>query len=312
VTIMASLGPVFALLMLGWVLKRSKFPGDAFWPSVERLIYFICFPALLVVRLADADFEGEIALQLVWSILVLLGVATLALLALQRFVRFDGAAFTSVYQGSIRFNTYIALAIAAGVVPGDGVVYAAIITAVMIPPLNVLCVLMFALFKDDRPSPRRVVITILQNPLILACLIGIAINMSHIELPDLLVRVLALLAQIALPMGLLAVGAALQFRSLKTSKSPLFVALLFRALLMPLFALVVGALFALPADAMQILLVFVSVPAASAAYILARQLGGDAPLMAAILSAQSVMAMVTIPLVLAAGLWIYPILLGYF
>jgi len=307
--IIATLGPIFLLLIIGWGLKRARFPGDAFWPLVERLIYFICFPALLVVRLADARFEGEAALNLVWSVVILVFMAAALLLLLQRFWRFKGAVFTSVFQGGIRFNSYVALAVAAGLLPGQGVVLAAIAASVMIPILNLMCVLVFATYQDNKPSPKRVLLNVVQNPLILSCVLGLVLNLGGVSLTPMLTQVLELLAQIALPLGLLAVGAALQLKGLGGAKAPLLLAFIFRLFLMPTIALVAGALVGLPESALQVLLVFAGVPAASSAYILARQLGGDAPLMAAILSAQTLGAMVSLPLVLAIGLQVYPSLL---
>lgn len=308
--IIASLAPVFVLLMCGYLLKRTGFPGDSFWPSAERFVYFICFPALLLTRLTEARFEGQLALDLVWAIGLLLVLATFLLVLLQRLLNFRGTAFTSVFQGGIRFNTYIALAIAAGVLPGLGVVYAAIIASVMIPIVNVLCVLMFALYQDNRPSPKRIVLNIIQNPLILSCLLGLALNLSGIRLPALANEVLRLLAQIALPLGLLSVGAALQLQALGRTGVPLVSALVFKLMLMPGLAVASALALHLPLEAAQILVVFAAVPSASAAYILARQLGGDAPLMAAILSAQTLVAMLSLPLVLAFWVSIYPQLLA--
>jgi len=304
--IIASLGPVFALMLGGYLLRRSGFPGDSFWPATEKFIYFICFPALLLTRLAEARFEGQIALDLVWAIVLLLTLAAALLLLLQRLVVFRGSVFTSVFQGGIRFNTYIALAVAAGLLPDKGVAYAAIIASVMIPLLNVLCVLVFALYQDNRPSPQRVLLNIAQNPLILACLLGLALNLSGVNLPLFAVEVLQLLAQIALPLGLLAVGAALKLNLLRTTGYPLVSALAFRLAIMPALALLAASFMRLPLDAAQILLVFAAVPSASAAYILARQLGGDAPLMAAILSGQTLVAMFSLPIVLTAGIALYP------
>ena len=308
--IIASLGPVFVLLMGGYLLKRTGFPGDSFWPSAERFIYFICFPALLLTRLAEARFEGQLALDLVWVILMLLVAGALLLLLLQKLIGFTGPVFTSVFQGGIRFNTYIALAIAAGILPGQGVVYAAIIASVMIPLINVFCVLVFATYQDNRPSPARVLLNIVQNPLILSCILGLILNLSGVVLPDIVGEVLRLLAEIALPLGLLAVGAALQIKALRSTGLPLLTALLFRLLVMPMLAIASASAMQLPLEATQILLVFAAVPSATASYILARQLGGDAPLMAAILSGQTLVAMLSLPLVLAFGVSIYPHLLS--
>ena len=53
--------PDFALIALGVALRRFAGLGDGFWPGVERLVYFVLFPALLFLALARAriDFAGD-------------------------------------------------------------------------------------------------------------------------------------------------------------------------------------------------------------------------------------------------------------
>ena len=53
---------------------------------------------------------------------------------------------------------------------------------------------------------------------------------------------------------------------------------------------------------MQVAVLLAALPTATSAYILARQLGGDAPLMAGIISGQTLLAMVSIPVLLSL-LW---------
>jgi malonate transporter len=71
-------------------------------------------------------------------------------------------------------------------------------------------------------------------------------------------------------------------------------------LLMPAATLLAALALGLSGPALVIALLFQAMPTASSAYILARQLGGDAPLMAGITATQTVLAAVAIPLVLAA------------
>ena len=70
---------------------------------------------------------------------------------------------------------------------------------------------------------------------------------------------------------------------------------------MPAAALAVALPLGLHGPAFTTVLLFQALPTASSAYILARQLGGDAPLMAGITAAQTVLGFITIPLVLAAA-----------
>lgn len=297
--IFAALWPVFALLFLGVLINRFQFVDHNFWSGAEKIIYYLCFPALLVTRLVAADFNGSESFVLIEAVLLLLSLGSLFLIALQRLLKFRAASFTSVYQGGLRFNTYITLAIAASLIPGEGLVIAAIIASVMIPLLNLLCVLVFAIYSDKRPSGLTVFKQILSNPLILGCAVGLALNLSQLGIPVLVTPVLELLAQVALPLGLLAVGAGINLKAMRSSGVPLIMGVTTRLVVMPLFGLIVGSVLQLSEEALLIFMVFASVPTASAAYILAKQLNGDAPLVANIISAQTLLSMLTLPVALS-------------
>ena len=115
-----AVAPVFALILLGFGLRRLGFPGDDFWPHCERLVYYLLFPALLVTRLAVVPLQAEPLADLALAlVLPTLGVSA-GLLLLRPLTGLSAAGFTSVFQGGIRFNTYIALALGAALDPGRG------------------------------------------------------------------------------------------------------------------------------------------------------------------------------------------------
>ena len=107
-----------------------------------------------------------------------------------------------------------------------------------------------------------------------------------------------IISRAALPLGLLAVGVALNLGALRTAGKPLVISSGLKLLIMPLVAVGISLLLKLEAHEQAMLVLFASVPTATSAYILARQLGGDAPLMAAIVTAQTLVAMLTLPLVI--------------
>lgn len=158
--ILVALWPLFGLLLLGYLARRFDFPGAAFWPPAERATYYVLFPALLVSRLSNAELVGARSLQLVASVVAMLVIASLLLLLLRPLLRQSGSAFTSIYQGGLRFNTYVALPASAMLVPGDGVVLGALLAAVMIPVLNLFCVLIFAWYGGARPTPGGVALAL--------------------------------------------------------------------------------------------------------------------------------------------------------
>lgn len=301
-----ALGPVFVVLLLGVLLKRLTFPSGDFWPQLERLVYFFLFPAMLITRLALADFSGLAVGRVLLAVLLLLLTMTLITLALRRWLSHDGSQFTSVFQGSLRFNTYVALATSAELFGAVGLALAAVIMALMIPLLNLLCVLVFAVYAGNQRSSLKVtLLTIIKNPLILACLMGLLLNVTGIGLPGWSQPVMEILARAALPLGLLAVGVALNLKALRTAGAPLIFSSALKLLLMPMLAIGLSQLLGLQVQEQAVLVLFAAMPTATSAYILARQLGGDAPLMAALITAQTLLAMLTLPLMLYLNqLWL--------
>lgn len=296
--IIIALWPVFALLLLGFWARRSGFPGEGFWQPAEKATYYVLFPALLVERLAGAELAGTESLRLAALVVLMLLAAALLASLCKPLLRLSAPVFTSFFQGSVRFNTYVALAVTAALYGTEGIVLAAVITAVMIPLLNLFSVLAFALTSEQRFSLPQLLNTLLKNPLILACLLGIALSLSGLGLPKTFSSVLELLGRMALPLGLLAVGAGLNLHMLRGAGRALVGASLIKLLLLPLLALGLAQLWSLDAMTAGVIMVFAAVPTATSAYILARQMGGDAELMAAIITAQTLLSMLTLPVVL--------------
>ncbi|MFC6670874.1 AEC family transporter [Marinobacterium aestuariivivens] len=298
IAMLGMLWPVFALLILGVLARRFDFPGEAFWPLAEKATYFVLFPVLLVSRLSQADISGVSVGGIGAAVLLLLLVGTALCYLVRPLLRLAGPSFTSLYQGGMRFNTYVGLATVAAVHGDRGLAISAVIIAFMIPLLNVLCVLVLSFHAGGTVGPGSLLRNLLRNPLILACLLGMLLNYSGFGMPLPLRPVAELLGQMALPLGLLAVGAGLSLRALRSAGPALVAASTIKLLLFPLLALGLVWLLALDPLSGALLVLFATMPTASSAYILARQLGGDAPMMAAIITGQTLLSVLTIPLML--------------
>ncbi|MDO5370632.1 AEC family transporter [Paracoccus sp. (in: a-proteobacteria)] len=296
--VLVALSPVVLLIALGFLMRRRGFLDAAFWPQAERLSYFVLLPSLFFHGLVTADIGalpvGGLALTLVTAIVI---VAALTL-ALRPAMGLGGPAFTSVFQGSIRFNNYVGVTLAVGLFGESGIALAAICNAVIVPTVNILCVLVFARHGHARLGLRGVVRQVATNPLVLASFAGIAAKSAGFEMPPGIGPALRSLGAASLPLGLLCVGAALEFGGARRWLGPVAIASALKFGAMPVATFGAAMLPGLSGEALVTALVFQTLPTASSSYILARQLGGDAPLMAGITAAQTVLAVVAIPLIL--------------
>lgn len=289
--------PLFALIGLGFLLARAGFPHPEFWPGAERLTYFILFPALLFSSLAEAPLDDPELLQLGAAGVTIILIATAVLWLVRRMRPTPAARFGPAVQGVVRFNTYLGFAVVGSVAGAEGIARAAVYLAVGVPLVNLVSILALTESGAGR-RPGALLKTILRNPLILACLAGFAVALAGTGLPYGTDAFFGLLAQASLPLGLLCVGAALQPAALRRDLPVLAGNAAVRLLGMPVLATLVALAFGLDANAALVLLVFSAVSTAPTAYVLTRQLGGDGSFMAGLVTCQTVLAVVTIPLVL--------------
>ncbi|MDG9882806.1 AEC family transporter [Pseudomonas sp. GD04058] len=305
-SLLLALVPIALLIALGTWLRSSHFLADSFWPQAERLGYYVLLPALFVHGLATAKLEGVpvvgMALALVSSTVL---VALLLVLSRRCFAVSD-AAFTSVFQGGVRFNNYVGVSAAAGLFGAQGIALAAVANAAIVPTVNVLCVLVFARYGSaGRMSWKGVARQMAVNPLLLACALGILLHATELGLPPAIEPLLKALGQASLPLGLLCVGAALDLKAARSWLRPVGMASLAKFVVMPIVTLAACHLFGLSGEAAIAALLFQALPTASSSYIMARQLGGDAPLMAGIIAGQTLLAGVALPLAVSSLLpWV--------
>jgi predicted permease len=296
----SALIPVFSLILIGIVLRRIGFPGAEFWRGTERITYYILFPALLFLKLSTIDVSGEIGLlELVLLLLGFLLVVSFILAVLGYLFNVRASAFTSLYQGGIRFNTYVGLAVVNGLLGDNGLAIAAVVVGIMIPIVNLLCISVFAYASDNNEiSAASITKNIVTNPLILSCVFGVLWNKTGLILPDVLLSVLGLLSASALPLGLLAVGAGVHIRVLGSAARPLVISSAIKFIVSPLLAYYLCVLFNQDPVITLVVVIIACLPTASSAYILSRELGGDSKTMAAIIAGQTLVAMFFMPIVI--------------
>jgi predicted permease len=138
-----------------------------------------------------------------------------------------------------------------------------------------------------------------RNPIILSCALGLSLNLLRVPTYG-VDKALKLLGDGALPLGLIIAGAGLRFTTVATRPLTIAAASGMKLLVLPVLMWALCRAFGGDPLAQGVALACGSAPGAAASYILAREMGGDAPLMAAIVAVTTVASVVTIPLLLIA------------
>lgn len=301
--VISALLPVFLLIVLGFILKRSLMRLDTQWHGLERLTYYVLFPTLLIQTLVKADLSSVPVAGVGGALMLSALVMSLLCLTLRPlFSRWniDGPAFTSIFQGATRWQTYVALAVAGNLFGDLGLALASVAMVAIIPLVNVFSVSVLAHYASpEKRSVGTIVATVALNPFIWACVIGLLLNVTHIPLPKLWHEVADALGRSSLAIGLMVTGAGLHLEGMFRPSLAASIALVLKLVLMPVMAVALALWFGVSGANLAIVTACAAVPTSSSAYVLARQMGGDAPLLAQIITLQTILAAVTMPIAIA-------------
>lgn len=287
--------PAFGLLFLGAGLKRYLLPDDAVWAGIERLIYWVLLPCLLVTAIGGVALGSVPILGMMLAIWGSLAIGTALSVLLARLFGQGHASMTSVLMGGIRFNNLIGFAIAGALFGGPGLALGAVATGMIVPAVQLVTTTAFALGRGTTPGPLSLLKQLARNPLIVACALGFCVAGLG-GLPPGVAPLARALGQASVALGLLAVGAALSLAAMR-DKLPLQLATTaLKLIVMPALTLAGARLLGLDPLATAMAVLFMALPTAATSYVMARAMGGDAPLMAAITSTEHVCAVITLPL----------------
>jgi predicted permease len=292
--VLNNLFPVFGLMVVGILLKRFKMTDAAFFKISDRLVYFIFFPAMLFWKIGGAplDLTGSSGLYqaAICAVAVIYVLSSLYI----KFFKVSSYQAGSFSQSCYRFNTYIGVAIILNAFGEEGIKVFGILIGISIPVINVLAVSTLTWFSGTPMTARRRVAqtakALVANPLILACLSGIIYAKRIGYFPVFIDNTLKLAAFITLPLALLSIGGSLTMAGRQGYFKLSVVSSIFKLLLLPLTGYFFLTLFQVSGLPFKVGMIFFTLPASTALYVLSSQLNSDTGLASAAIALSTILS----------------------
>ncbi|VXC50225.1 conserved membrane hypothetical protein [Pseudomonas sp. 8BK] len=276
--------PVFSMLFLGVGLKRLGLIDTAFINTASALVFRGTLPTLLFLGIVKADLNT--ALQpalLLYFVLATLGCFLLAWgWAILRCPEADRGIYT---QGAFRGNNgIIGLALATSMYGDYGLSVGAVLGGVVILSYNTLSAIVLAIYSPEaKTDVWSLTKNILSNPLIIGVLAAIPFAAWQIPLPAWLLTSGEYFAQMSLPLALICIGGTLTLESLRESSGMAISSSLMKVLWLPLLATLGAWLWGFRDADLAILFLYFASPTAAASFVMAKAVGGNHQLAAAII-----------------------------
>lgn len=286
--------PIFALIVLGYVLRRIKMVDAHSLDVINKLVFKVFLPVLLFYNIYKTDvstvFDGPF---LLYALLCILVVAGLLFLLVPLFIKENSRRGVFI-QGVFRSNFVLfGLPVTVLLLGENGAGLTSIAIAMVVPVFNILAVVCLEVFRGGKPNLWKVVKGILTNPLIIASALGILFLLLNIRIPSFVEGVVRDLSRVATPLALVALGGSFTFSAVKGNVPTLTWAVALRLVIVPALAIGVGALFGFRGAQIVALLSMFASPTAVSSYTMAQQMGGDGDLAAQIVVFTSACSILT-------------------
>ncbi|WP_392506331.1 AEC family transporter [Rickettsia sp. 2024-CO-Wats] len=297
--------PIFLITLLGSIIKNKWLTSEEFWRGIEKLSYFVLFPAMLFNYVSTADLSVASIIKLVVALIISTILVSIGLIIYQKKYNIDKVQFTSIFQGSIRYNSYIFFGVSSPLLGSSGLSIVAVISSYMIIFTNILSVMIFAYYIPNKSVTNTISTSfvlmmklIVRNPLIIASLVGFIFNYLNLELHLGLKKMLDSLSNAALAIGMLNVGAGLNFTIRQELLHNVMFTSFVKLVVFPLVSVVVLWLMSIDGLDRSVGILYSCLPCASTAYVLSRQLDGDPDSMASIITFTTFFSVVTISIIM--------------
>jgi hypothetical protein len=289
--------PVFLVIVLGYLLKRLELIDATFLFQTNRLVYYICLPLLLFYKIGTADFFANFNGALVIGSALAIAAGFLLSYGYAALRGYPPAARGAFSQGAFRGNlAYVGLAIVFNAYGEAGFTRAGILMGFLVPVLNLFAVLALLLPHRGNDGGQGAVFWVKQlvgNPLIIASFLGITWSYLQLPVPVILDRSLHIATGMTLPLALIAIGGSFSLEKLKGDLVRAAFATGFKLIWLPLIAAGLLLLLGVGGQELAIGVLFAGTPTATATYIMAHQLKGDAELAGSIVMMSTALSAVT-------------------
>ena len=290
--------PLFALLLLGRLLKFYGMTDDRFLAMSDRLVYYIFFPAMLFWKIGSSGPDQGIDAGLCFAGLFGVILAFLASLWAIRFFHMSRFQAGSFCQACFRFNTYIGMAIVLTVLGEEGVRHFGILAGIVIPVINVLSVSVLVWYSEKKPARREkmrfFIRALVSNPLIIGCAAGFLFSRSGLDFPLFIHNSFSLMTSVTLPLALISIGGSLQFKGLADHARQSLLAAGIKLAFLPAAGFVLLTLFQVTGIAFTVGMIFFALPTSTAIYVLSGQLNSDTDLAAGAIMISTLLSLVSL------------------
>ena len=268
--------PIFLMLALGYFLKQIKLIDETMITKVNKLVFKVFLPILLFKNVYTSQLKSVFNLKLILFapiVVILLYLLSIPIICkLRKDNRRRGAMIQAIFRSNF---VILGIPIISTIYNNEPSAVPALLTAIVVPLFNFLAVITLEVFRGEKPRISKILRSIITNPLILATLLGFAVNFSGLRLPEVICSTVSSIAAVASPLSIVLLGAFFKFDNIKHDMKDVLICTFGRLVAFPLIGSVLAVALGFRGVEFASLLIAFSAPPAISSFTMAQQMDSD-------------------------------------
>jgi hypothetical protein len=282
--------PIFLIIIFGYIIQQRGLLTAQFIQEANRFVFLYSLPVLIFTGIMKSDIK-DVRLVNILSViiptLVILCFAFLLALAMRLKRGTLGSFVQTTFHGNI---TYIGLAVLFYMLGEEGLKKGSILIGFLILINNTLAIAILSWTSQKHANILKSLVSIAKTPLIVATFVGMLLLYIGIPVPKLLMKSLGILANIALPMALIIIGASMSVGTIKSSFKLSGIVTFMKLMVLPSLSFLFCYLYAIPLRDALPGIILLATPTATTSFILANELGGDTELASGVIALSTLLS----------------------
>lgn len=274
--ILYTIAPIFFIIAFGYFLTCKRVLSEEFISEANRFVFRFPLPFLIFIGIVKAGLKSTGWLPIV-SVTVPAFIVVGIALTIAKVAGHTRGKLGSFVQSTFHGNVaYVGLAMLFYMLGEEGLEKGSLLAGTLILFNNALAIIILAMSSGGHRNPLRIAVSILTTPIIMATFAGIIFVLAGLSMPAPLMKSMEIVANISLPLALIIIGGSISPGMLRKTFRTSALATILKVFVLPGTALLFYRLFSPNIREAFPAMVLLATPTAITAYIMAREMDGDA------------------------------------
>jgi len=299
--VIETIAPIFLIIVFGYAIRIKGFLPEQFVSDANRFVFLFPLPVMIFSGIVKSNMSDVSPLHISSVVLPTIAMAGIALL-IGSMLKLKKGALGSFVQTAFHGNvSYIGLAVLFYAMGEEGLKKGSILIGILILVNNALAIGILSWTSGQHRNVSKALLSIARTPVIVATFLGVASLFLGIKLPAVILKSMGILANVALPMALVVIGASITLGTIRHSFKLSTVITLLKLLLLPGLSVLFCWFFSIPYRDGLPGIILLATPTATTSYIMARELDGDRDLASGAITLSTLVSPITYVLWASAG-----------